>query len=132
MLRRRILKKSSYYSVKSIWSDALVFFAAKSWIRFLKIILLLFIIALVFNSPKIIKAFYPLEYWDIIYLQAQENNIDPYLIAAIIKTESNFRPRAASPEGAQGLMQLMPQTGESVAREIGKKILPQSNFLFQK
>ena len=41
---------------------------------------------------------------------AQKENLDPALIAAVIEIESAFDPRAVSWAGAQGLMQLMPQT----------------------
>ena len=41
---------------------------------------------------------------------AQKENLDPALIAAVIEVESAFDPRAVSWAGAQGLMQLMPQT----------------------
>ena len=53
----------------------------------------------------------------IIYLAAQEHNVDPKLIKAIIEKESGFNPNAVSGSGALGLMQLMPDT----ARETGVK-----------
>jgi soluble lytic murein transglycosylase-like protein len=48
---------------------------------------------------------------------AQKHGLDPKLVMAVIAVESGFEPRAVSPKGAQGLMQLMPGT----ARELGVK-----------
>lgn len=48
----------------------------------------------------------------LIYREAVKNDLDPELVAAVVQTESRFKPTARSPVGAQGLMQLVPRTGK--------------------
>jgi soluble lytic murein transglycosylase-like protein len=47
----------------------------------------------------------------LIYSEAKKNNLPPELVAAVVHTESKFKPTARSGAGAQGLMQLVPRTG---------------------
>lgn len=63
--------------------------------------------------------FYPLNYWDIITQEARAKRLDPHQVAGLIRQESVFDPRAASPAKAYGLMQLLVPTGASLARKYG-------------
>lgn len=81
------------------------------------IISLIFLIILVFfNYRNILKTFYTTNYSEYVEKYAKEQNVDPLLCYAIIKTESNFNPNAVSTSGARGLMQLMTDTAKDVAQ----------------
>lgn len=53
--------------------------------------------------------------------ESNKYNIDPIFVASIIRTESAFNPLARGTSGEIGLMQLMPKTGEYIAKRIGMK-----------
>jgi hypothetical protein len=50
-------------------------------------------------------------YGEIILEEARVNDLSPELVAAVVKTESDFRPRLVSHKDAHGLMQIIPSTG---------------------
>src|SRR5258708_1562042 len=66
--------------------------------------------------------FRPVLHKPIINKYAGEYKCDPLWVMAIIKVESGFLPRAQSPRGAVGLMQLLPSTARDIAPEIGLQI----------
>ena len=63
---------------------------------------------------------YPYDYRSYIETSAAQQHADPFLVAAVIKHESNFQPTARSDGGAVGLMQLMPQTAAWIAGQLGE------------
>ena len=73
---------------------------------------------------------YPLAFWDLIQQKAQEREIDPYLVLALIRQESLFDTRARSPAAALGLMQLIPPTAARVAKQLGLAV-PSQEKLFE-
>ena len=62
----------------------------------------------------------PLEYVAQIRRNAEQNGLDPAYPAAVIMAESSYRPAVVSSANAQGLMQLLPETGEWVAGKLGE------------
>lgn len=62
---------------------------------------------------------FPLRHLDAICTAAADHGVSPHLVAAVVREESRFRTEAVSPRGARGLMQLMPDTAEWVASEMG-------------
>jgi hypothetical protein len=54
----------------------------------------------------------PGKYGELIYAMARRHDVNPEVVAALIRAESAFNPRAVSHKGARGLMQLMPATAQ--------------------
>jgi len=67
------------------------------------------------------EALFPRAYWSDLKRSASSNGLDPYLVASLIRQESEFNPNAVSRANAVGLMQLLPKTGKAVAREVKLK-----------
>ncbi len=95
-----------------------------SWHKYLAVLLVLtavtFIGWKIWNSDTVQMRFvYMWDYQQDIITYSEKNNVDPFLIAAIIKNESNFKHKAVSDVGAVGLMQIMPETGRWIAEQMG-------------
>ncbi len=65
------------------------------------------------------RILFPEAWWDTINAESAKNNLDPYLVASLIRQESEFNPSVISYANAYGLMQLLPSTGKAMAREEG-------------
>jgi len=67
------------------------------------------------------EALFPRPYWPELKKFSVSNGLDPYLVASLIRQESEFNPIAVSRANAVGLMQLLPRTGKQVARQVSMK-----------
>lgn len=66
------------------------------------------------RTPKKTPAQYIRQYGGIINQAATRFSVDPFLVKAVIKAESDFDHQAVSHKGAKGLMQLMPETADTM------------------
>jgi len=65
------------------------------------------------------RILFPEAWWDIVKDESAKNGLDPYLVASLIRQESEFNPSVVSYANAYGLMQLLPSVGRSMAKEEG-------------
>jgi soluble lytic murein transglycosylase len=63
------------------------------------------------------EALFPRPYWTDLKRYSTRNELDPFLVASLIRQESEFNAGAVSHKNAVGLMQLLPGTGKKVAKE---------------
>jgi soluble lytic murein transglycosylase-like protein len=88
-------------------------------------------------SREIAEFMYPRPQWALIQELSETYGLDPYLILALMREESLFNVRALSRTGARGLMQIMPDTGRGIAKNLkvtweGEDMLfdPETNVRF--
>jgi len=67
------------------------------------------------------EALFPKPYWPDLKRFSEANGLDPYLVASLIRQESEFNPNAVSNKNALGLMQLLPRVGKGVAKQVKLK-----------
>ncbi len=60
---------------------------------------------------------FPRPYWSELVANSEKNDVDPFLVASLIRQESEFNAGAVSRANAYGLMQLLPSVGKSMARK---------------
>ena len=71
------------------------------------------------EETRLYQLRFPIHHADTIRREAAKHRLDPAWVAAEIRAESVFDPRARSPANAMGLMQVLPGTGAEVARKAG-------------
>jgi soluble lytic murein transglycosylase len=75
------------------------------------------------------RLLFPQPYWTELVADAGRNGLDPYLVASLIRQESEFNAGAVSRANAYGLMQLLPSVGKAMARKQGMKGLDAKQLL---
>ncbi|MFC0216196.1 lytic transglycosylase domain-containing protein [Paenibacillus chartarius] len=87
--------------------------------RVFAVLLIAFVGMLFANSTFVAKKLYPIYYQQEIRDSAANYELDPFLIAAIIRVESNYKTGQQSKKGAIGMMQIMPDTAQWIVEAGG-------------
>ncbi|MBD2846508.1 lytic transglycosylase domain-containing protein [Paenibacillus sp. IB182496] len=85
--------------------------------RILLLLVVGLVVVLLINSEWIGRWMYPVYYRDDIRISAQNYEVEPHLVAAIIRSESNYQTGRESRKGALGMMQIMPETANWIAEQ---------------
>lgn len=88
--------------------------------RFVACCIFIVIVLSLIKFNVIERIIYPYPYREIVEKYANAYEVDPFLIAAVIREESHFKPESFSHKGAVGLMQIMPNTAKEVAQWLGE------------
>ncbi len=95
-----------------------------------RMIIFVILLAIIFGLFKIakvqniiLKKIYPITYQEYIEKYAKQYGVDKYMIYAIIKAESNFKPEVKSQSEAIGLMQLLEETAVEMSNSIENQIV---------
>ncbi|MDO7906092.1 lytic transglycosylase domain-containing protein [Paenibacillus sp. JX-17] len=86
------------------------------------------IVLLLFLSTNWMSWFYPIHYKEEIRQSAEKYEVDPFLVASIIRVETNYKVSKESRRGALGLMQLMPDTAEWIMESAKLPRVPLDNI----
>lgn len=97
--------------------------------RMLLLLVIGFIVVLFAKSEWLSKKMYPIKYSEIIVEHSNKYDVDPHLIAAVIRVESNFQTGRESRKGAVGLMQLMPTTADWIIEKAKLKHITPEKLL---
>ena len=73
------------------------------------------------QTPAFWQAIYPFPYADLILGWAEERQLNPMLVTALVRQESRFQANIRSVVGAVGLMQVMPETGAWISDQIAEE-----------
>ncbi len=87
--------------------------------------ILIFYFGFMFAMKKYV---YPYKYAEYVNKYSEEYELDPYLVLAVIKTESDFDKTAVSKKDAKGLMQIMETTAIETANKMGLEVTEKDLF----
>ncbi len=90
--------------------------------RFYYIAITMFFLIFIFAiAPVVLRAMFPMPYYEEVEEYAHKNNLKITMVYSVIKAESGFRPNVVSHKGAIGLMQITEKTGQWIASQLDVK-----------